>query len=684
MKVIEEYKNVLRRMIPLTIKGISREELERAMDYSIQKRFQDHQVSVTNNYKKTEVELKLTELMDFILDHKPILTQYGVMYSRHGTVPNPLSKMIDSFLATRAAYKKEMFKYPKGSEEFNKYNLLQLVAKVDVNAIYGAMGQAQAIFYNLYCAAGITSCGRGSISASITFFESFLENNVKFGSLNEIITFIDNVRNESRTNTDKYFRQIDVSECFRKIIMNCGYFWLPTENEMQIIWNILCNCSQQDINRIYYKNNLFEFCNNEFIQNMLKNMLRSLEVPFLNPNNPPEEIKEQLEVFLEFIKEYVYYGYMIIDKLDRIEYMVREAVLITDTDSCIVSFHHWYRYVLENTKDVDMKIKTAKIEVKEQGDDLVVENTGVVEPDYDFYNEVITERMREEKPKEVIPQDGLRHSIINILAYCIGQLILDYMVQYTKHYNSYADGKKCLLIMKNEFLFKALMLTDGKKNYASFQEVQEGNLVPPEAGLAISGLPLDKVNIPKSTSNELKRIIKDRILTVEDIDQVAVLKELAILEKKIYDSLISGETLYYKPLRIKAANAYKLPMQNEGIKGSVAYNELKRDNEEGINLESTNTVLIIKTKIDKKTIESIASDDKETYDKMKSLLQREEFKDGIKSIAIPTDTPVPEWIVPFINYSEIIHNNLNNFPLDSIGIHRFGNKHITYSNILEL
>ena len=134
MKVIEEYKNVLRRMIPLTIKGISREELERAMDYSIQKRFQDHQVSVTNNYAKAKVDLKLTELMDFILDHKPILTPYGVMYSRHGTVPNPLSKMIDSFLATRAAYKKEMFKYPKGSEEFNKYNLLQLVAKVDVNA----------------------------------------------------------------------------------------------------------------------------------------------------------------------------------------------------------------------------------------------------------------------------------------------------------------------------------------------------------------------------------------------------------------------------------------------------------------------------------------------------------------------------------------------------------------------
>ena len=45
------------------------------------------------------------------------------------------------------------------------------------------------------------------------------------------------------------------------------------------------------------------------------------------------------------------------------------------------------------------------------------------------------------------------------------------------------DDEECLLmIMNNEVLLKAFMITDRKKNYASFQEVQEGNLVPPEAG----------------------------------------------------------------------------------------------------------------------------------------------------------------------------------------------------------
>ena len=688
--ILTAYKDVAKRMIPLSIPTLEEDELERALNYSINKRMNNPDITLNNNYKHSQALTTVKEFSDYLLDKKPIITPYGVIFSRHGTVPNPLYEMIDKFVSIRGDYKKQMYKYTPGSEEFSKYNLLQQVAKVDVNAIYGAIGAPSSIFYNIYCAGGVTAAGRGAISASITMFESILEDNVQFGSLNEVMTFIDNVCSEE---LNRIFRDEDVldfnislEDAFAKIILDCGYNWIPSEREITIIWEAMSRLSQENLNRIFYKNNLYKFCSNRRVSRLIVDTLRHLNAPFLDPNNPPQEIKEDLDNLLAFIKEYVYYGYIHIDKLDRIETMVREVVLVTDTDSCIISFEHWFQFVNAMIAGVDMTILHETVELcKDKDDNLVAvaeNNPGL---DYNFYTDEITQQ--EERSKNIAvttTHDGLRHSIINMMAYCIGNLILDYMVVYSKHYNSYADDRECLLIMKNEFLFKAILLTNGKKNYAAINEVQEGHMVPKGKGLHIAGLPLDKVGVPKSTSDELKRILYEDCLDCGQINQMQILKDLAILQKTIFTSLSNGETKYYKPARIKGISAYDTPMRIQGVKASVAYNALKTDDEDAINLEDSNTVMIIKTNINKKTIERNSEDDPVFYDKVKKLIDTPEFKGEIKTIAVSFGSPIPKWIIPYINYTEIVHDNMNSFPLESLGFNRFDNKYITFSNILNL
>ena len=334
-KVVQEYKIVLMDALQHSFPLLSKEELNDAINYSILKRYNNPKASLDNNYTKKRFDGTLLDVLDYINSCEPIITSSGVLFKKHKKANNPLSKMIMGFLEKRAKDKAEMFKYPKGSEMFQKYNLFQLLDKLDANAVYGCLGNCSSMYYNIYVAEAVTRQGRSYISCSIMFFESFLGNNVKFNSLNEIITFIHNVCSEknNRKFADNYIldRDITKAECFYKLLNTVDpLLWIPTEKEMSLIWEYLRGLDKEDINRIYYKNNLYSFVDLPVATDLVKKILCALDVPFINPNKPPKYIKDDLDILVDMIKEYVYYKYPYIDKLDRIEYMQRDICMICD------------------------------------------------------------------------------------------------------------------------------------------------------------------------------------------------------------------------------------------------------------------------------------------------------------------------------------------------------------------
>lgn len=161
----------------------------------------------------------------------------------------------------------------------------------------------------------------------------FLANNVKFGSLDEVITFINNIITEDRKYNDRDILDINISveDCFYKVMMTCGFNYVPSKEDLEIVWDILYVLPQEDINRIYYKNNLYEFMSNSCMERAVIYMLTKLESPYLDPNEAPDAIKVELLEFQDMLMEYVYYHHQILDRLDKYDNCYRSICIITDT-----------------------------------------------------------------------------------------------------------------------------------------------------------------------------------------------------------------------------------------------------------------------------------------------------------------------------------------------------------------
>lgn len=701
------YEDEMVRLVHSYLPHMTHEDIRRAVQYSMQKRYKETKCKIDNNYTKTQTTSTLLEMANWINEREPICTAYGVMFKKHNLKkPNPLTELVRSFMEGRDIDKKKMFEYLEAHDYVNaaKYNLMQLLDKRDANSIYGCLGNAACVLYNLYVAASITAQGRSVISTATMFFESFLANNVKFASLEEVLHFIDCVKSERK---DRKFNDsvildfpVSVDMCFAKIIRTCGDWrkgrikWVPDMEDAKIIYRVLKNSSQEDINRIFYKNNLYAFIDNSVIINAIRYILKLLKEPYLSPNRVPEEIQVELDALQDLMREYIYYPHMYIDRIDRCDNMIKDVCVISDTDSTIVSFDAFYHYVLDRVYMDDISILNTELDIRTEE----TYDVPRMERRYDFFTDEVVERESNIKPFILIPQNNLRFSIINIIAYISGNLCNEYIELYTKHNHSWRPERKCLLYLKNEFLFSRALLTPNKKNYATNQELKEGVILEQDIkhSLDIKGLPINKSTLNDSAKAALQKILYEDILVTDHIDPALIIEKIAILEKDIEESLRSGEKKYFKPLSIKAYSSYEDPMRIQGIKASLVWNKVRDPQLEAIDLDARNTIGVVKVQIDPSNIDRIRDKYPDVYDRFVELFMDQTFfkpgvnedctpkKKEITTLAIPIDVDTPEWVSEFIDYKTIVNDNVGNFPVESVGIRRLGASNINYSTIMNI
>lgn len=613
-KILSKWKKDNKILIKAMFPKATDKEIESGLNILIDKNLKREEMILNNTYQEKQLCSDTLDVSEFYFKGKPACGGNGVLIN--ATKFNPALKMLESFGDRRKAFKKRMKDFSEDSFEFADYDLKQGNEKVKMNAWYGINGSPTCVFFNLECATAITAKGKNLTSLANCSFEAFLGNNVLFLDMNDVLIFIKNVLSEKKnrkfSDSDILDRNISkrrvLQRIRRTVAKECDDY------DEVIVDNILSNCSNEDLNRIYYKNNIEGFFKNTKIRNLYKKAINETDI-YVNPDEDktPQYLKDYLEELWSYTEEYVLYRHEYVDRVYRTKYKKRKRVLVIDTDSNMVYLNPWINFTTKNIleeKDLDRNY------------------------------------------------EDLRHVIIYTMCYLLSKMIRTMLSMYLKHCNV-EESRIGILDMKNEYLFRRMLITDRKKNYASIMEYKEGKDMHNK--MDVKGLAIHKSSTNRNASEIFKKILEEKILMANGVPNVMdIYLEVEKFEGEIRRSLLAGESTYLKPASVKDANAYKDPLTNSGYRGALIWNAIYKDKE----IIFPDDFFLIKCTLTKEK-----ELDKLEDENIREILREEIFhcpekrisSKGVYIFAVPRDEEVPMWIKKFIDTDQIVEDTMKAF-----------------------
>ena len=147
--------------------------------------------------------------------------------------------------------------------------------------------------------------------------------------------------------------------------------------------------------------------------------------------------------------------------------MIKKVTMVSDTDSTIISLDAWYRFLVSNLNEQELRIAnycpdpvlfTSRDENGNITDSDWIKAV-TFEPkklDYNFQTDEIIEMEHMSNPDILTPNDNVRYSIISIISYVLDHTVNDYMLKMCENNFSVMEGyhkpSECKIYAKNEFL----------------------------------------------------------------------------------------------------------------------------------------------------------------------------------------------------------------------------------------
>lgn len=434
--------------------------------------------------------------------------------------------------------------------------------------------------------------------------------------------FLENIRREKHTLDDSFLPNVSI-EMLMDRLARMFYEWKDEYNF--ILFEYLMGLPQNIINRIFFKNNVYQFSYLRKIRYKLVTIMNKVD-EFKDPNKLPKNAKGNLEDLWDYYKEFVFYNHSPFGRIHRLKTDKRKTVVTVDTDSNMLNLNPWVQFMFKN---------------------VITVNDRLVERDH----------------------MELRFIVINTMCYIITNMITDVLGRYTKDANVLKDYRP-KIAMKNEFLFTRLILAGKKKRYISSVRLREGSEIYPEK-IDIKGHDFVKSSTREETKAYFTNLVKEELLYKEDIDVAVILRKLEEFEQVIMDSLCKGEKSFLIPKSVKELEAYADPFREQGVRGVIVWNHLFP----GSAIQLPEKIDIVKVKMTRKEdIEPLKETNPQAYERlMKHVFNGKNKKladKGVQVIAIPRSGEIPDWLLPFIDYDTIVNDNMSRFysVLEALGV----------------
>lgn len=641
-KYIDEMVSIIHRMYP----DKDLDKVKKIIKNQVEKRLVNPIVNLDNNVTHENVDSDLLSVLKWIDNRKPVVSGNATFYKQPKEELSPTSNMLRGLKLERKKIKKQMFSYKPTDDEYGLLDLDQQNIKVVTNADYGGSGTKTAAFYTKWNPPATTLIAQSIITTMANLFESVIGDNNKFMSISECFDYMEIILSKINKDTKlpKWIHIPNREDLKRRMKL---HFYKYSNEYSKPINDYVDHVNDTELVYLYYAHNLHQFIldhdkiSKEFIYILqtlplnpypdhipeeYKDKFESLDKyckyiqqeMFMNPYVHPESINDNLNKISDLLMEYVYVPYLTPDSIEKLNHHKRKTVMLVDTDS--------------NVLYLDLFCKFIKHEICHD------QTFGRAE----IYNDLI---------------------IINIAASFLANMVESHLNLYGLKHNM-DDESRAELTMKNEFLFRTLMLLNAKKSYLASIILREGNLFNPYK-TEIKGVQFIKSAVSLTVSKRFEKIASDNILFSEEINLKGLIKDVREFEKEIIEGMRQGDTTYLKIAELKEENSYKNKWSIQIFKAATVWNTIYPEDI----IYPFDKAFIVKMGIHTiSDLDPIKDKFPDIYDKIiKDIFNSPDDnirKYGLSVIAVPSKyDKLPEWITILMDVELLCSNIMDSFKM---------------------